>query len=90
MSEVNEKLYGTADACRMVGITLRQLDYWILIGIVTPYLERHGVKFFKRLCEQDIEILRQVKTLTDEGFLVSRALEKVKREHPDLFVGKSA
>jgi len=88
MSRLNTEIYGTAEVCRQVGISLRQLEYWILIGIVSPRLEQHGLKFFKRFNEQDIEILKQIKLLTDEGFLVSRALEKVRREHPDLFNGK--
>ncbi|MBI3811819.1 MAG: MerR family transcriptional regulator [Nitrospirae bacterium] len=85
MSRLNTEPFGTAEVCRQVGISLRQLEYWILIGIVTPCLEQHGLKFFKRFNELDIEILKQVRLLTDEGFLVSRALDKVRKEHPDLF-----
>lgn len=88
MPRMNTGLYGTAEVCRQVGITLRQLEYWILIGIVAPGLEQHGLKSFKRFTEQDIEVLKQVKLLTDEGFLVSRALEKVKKDHPALFQEK--
>ncbi len=89
MTVGNKAPYGTVEVCRKVGITLRQLEYWILIGIVTPHLEPHGLKYFKRFCEQEIEILKQVKLLTDEGFLVSRALEKVRKEHPNLFDGEN-
>lgn len=81
-----EDLCGSAEVCRRVGISLRQLEYWILIGIVRPRLEPHKSKYFKRFSEQEIEILKQIKRLTDEGFLVSRALAKVKKEHPHLFV----
>jgi DNA-binding transcriptional MerR regulator len=88
MSSLKTEQHGTAEVCRQVGISLRQLEYWILIGIVLPRLEPHGLKFFKRFNENDIEILKQVKLLTDEGFLVSRALEKVRKEHPDLFSDK--
>jgi len=88
MSRLITEPYGTAEVCRQVAISLRQLEYWILIGIVTPRLEQHGLKFFKKFTEQDVEILKQVKLLTDEGFMVSRALEKLKRDHPDLFNGK--
>jgi DNA-binding transcriptional MerR regulator len=88
MSRLNTEPYGTAEVCRQVGISLRQLEYWILIGIVIPRLEQHGLKFFKRFNESDVEILKQVKLLTDEGFLVSRALDKVRKEHPNLFSDK--
>ncbi|HET6464660.1 MAG TPA: MerR family transcriptional regulator [Nitrospiria bacterium] len=88
ISKLNAGFYSTTDVCREVGISSRQLEYWILIGIVSPRLEKHGIKFFKRFNIQDIEILKQIKLLTDEGFLVSRALEKVKREYPQLFNGR--
>lgn len=85
MSKLISGRYGTAQVCRQVGITSRQLEYWILIGIVSPRLEQHGLKYFKRFTETDVEVLKQVKLLTDEGFLVSRALEKVRKDRPDLF-----
>jgi DNA-binding transcriptional MerR regulator len=88
MSRLSSGRYGTTQVCRQVGITSRQLEYWILIGIVSPQLEQHGLKFFKRFTELDVEVLKQVKLLTDEGFLVSRALEKVRKDHPELFQEK--
>lgn len=83
--EIKKTYYGTTEVCRQVGLTSRQIEYWILIGIVNPRMERHGLKVFKRFSERDIEILKQVKALTDEGYLVSRALEKVKKDQPALF-----
>ena len=88
LSMINHKSHGTSDVCRQVGISLRQLEYWILIGIVIPGLEKHGLKSFKRFSERDIDILMKVKSLTDEGFMVSRALEKVKRDNPALFMNR--
>ena len=87
LSMINHN-HGTSDVCRQVGISLRQLEYWILIGIVIPGLEQHGLKSFKRFSDRDIDILMKVKSLTDEGFMVSRALEKVKRDHPALFMDR--
>ncbi len=71
--------YGTREVCGLVGISPRQLEYWVLIGVVTPIMENHGSKNFKRFTEEDIYILTKVKELTDDGFLVSRAAEKVKK-----------
>ena len=85
---INNNSHGTSEVCRHVGISLRQLEYWILIGIVIPGLEQHGLKSFKRFSDRDIDILMKVKLLTDEGFMVSRALEKVKRDYPALFMDR--
>lgn len=70
--------YGTKEVCALVGVSARQLEYWVLIGVVQPIMEPHGAKIFKKFTEQDLRILKEVKVLTDEGFLVSRAAQKVK------------
>ena len=90
MADVNTDQLGSAEVCKRVGISSRQLEYWILIGIVTPRQEPHGQKLFKRFTLNDIEILKEVKALTDVGFLVSRALEKVRKDHPELFTDVKA
>ncbi len=70
--------YGTKEVCSQVGLSARQLEYWVLIGVVSPLLERHGAKTFKKFSDYDVDVLRDVKILTDDGVLVSRAAEKVK------------
>jgi hypothetical protein len=52
----------------------------VLIGVVTPVTERHGTKLFRRFTDHEVRVLKRVKALTDEGFLVSRAAEKVRQE----------
>ena len=71
--------FGTKEICDLVGISARQLEYWVLIGVVTPMLERHGAKVFKKFSQKDVELLQRVKDLTDEGVLVSRAADKVRQ-----------
>jgi hypothetical protein len=51
-----------------------------LIGVVAPVTERHGTKQFRRFTEQDVRVLKRVKAMTDEGFLVSRAAEKIRQD----------
>ncbi|MEW6325633.1 MAG: MerR family transcriptional regulator [Nitrospirota bacterium] len=72
--------FGAKEICRQVGISHRQLDYWVLIGVVKPYLERHGAKLFRRFSRQDMHVLQRIKQLTDEGVVVSRAAERIHRE----------
>ena len=72
--------YGAKEVCQAVGISHRQLDYWVLIGVVTPYLERHGAKLFRRFSRRDVAVLQRIKQLIDEGVVVSRAAERVHRE----------
>jgi len=72
--------YGAKDVCKTVGISHRQLDYWVLIGVVSPHLERHGAKLFRRFSRHDVTVLLRIKQLIDEGVVVSRAAERVHRE----------
>jgi DNA-binding transcriptional MerR regulator len=71
-------MYGTKEVCDLVGVSARQLEYWVLIGVVHPMMEPHGSKVFKKFTERDVCILKEVKSLTDEGVLVSRAAQKVR------------
>lgn len=71
-------MYGTKEVCDMVGVSARQLEYWVLIGVVHPIMEPHGSKVFKKFTAKDVRILKEVKSLTDEGVLVSRAAQKVR------------
>jgi DNA-binding transcriptional MerR regulator len=75
-------VYGTKEVCDLVGVSARQLEYWVLIGVVYPIMEPHGTKTFKKFTEQDVRILKEVKSLTDEGVLVSRAAKKVRMKVP--------
>ena len=85
-----ENTYGPKAVCRSVGISQRQLGYWTLIGVIKPTKQPHGSKIFNRYTDQDLETLQKVKQLTEEGFFVSKAAEKVQKEtvqelahHPD-------
>lgn len=86
MSPLVDKItYGSSQVCRLIGLSYRQLEYWILIGVVCPIVDQRGAKTFKRFCEDDLWILQHVKELTDEGFMVSRAVEKIKKNYPERF-----
>lgn len=72
------KSFGPKEICRLLNLSHRQLDYWVLIGVVKPMLEPHGQKIFKRFTDQDLHFLKEVKALTDQGFIVSKAAQKVR------------
>jgi len=70
--------YRPKEVCRRLSLSYRQLEYWVLIGVVSPVFEAHGKKRFQKFSDADLEFLKAVKTLTDEGYLVSRAAEKIR------------
>lgn len=74
-----QKTYGPKAVCQSVGISQRQLGYWGMIGVIKPMKQMHGAKVFNRYTEEDVETLKKVKKLIEEGFFVSKAAEKINK-----------
>ncbi|NKE72526.1 MerR family transcriptional regulator [Candidatus Manganitrophus noduliformans] len=72
-----QKTYGPKAVCQSVGISQRQLGYWGMIGVIKPTKQMHGAKVFNRYTDEDVETLKKVKKLIEEGFFVSKAAEKI-------------
>ena len=73
-----KKTYSPKEVCRMAHISARQLGYWKLIGIIRPGQELHGSRLFYRYTERDLDLLKAVQKLTEQGYLVSKAADKIK------------
>ena len=61
---------------KQLDISVRQLYYWELKGVVQPHLITLGSREFKRYSKEDVEILKCVKDCLDEGYTLSKAMEK--------------
>jgi DNA-binding transcriptional MerR regulator len=71
-----ERGYSGSEACRIVGITYRQLDYWARTGLVSPSLRQARGSGTRRLYSyRDLVALRVVKRLLDAGL----TLPKIRR-----------
>ncbi|MBI3609297.1 MAG: MerR family transcriptional regulator [Nitrospirae bacterium] len=75
---MDKKTYGPKEICKLANISARQLGYWKLIGVVRPRQELHGSKIFHRYTEWDLDLLKAVQKLTEEGYRVSKAADKIK------------
>ncbi|MBV7363707.1 MerR family transcriptional regulator [Actinomycetaceae bacterium TAE3-ERU4] len=68
-------------ACRAVGITYRQLDYWSRSGLVEPSIrDAHGSGSQRLYSFRDILVLKIVKHLLDSGVSlqqIRRAIEEL-------------
>ena len=65
--------FSSSEVTRELNISLRQLYYWELKGIVQPKMVTMGSRSFKRYSLEDIEKLRRVKRLLDEGYTLAAA-----------------
>jgi DNA-binding transcriptional MerR regulator len=75
---MTKKTYSPKEVCNLAKISARQLGYWKLIGIVRPGQELHGTRLFYRYSESDLDLLIAVQKMTEQGYLVSKAADKIK------------
>jgi DNA-binding transcriptional MerR regulator len=70
------KVYNSKLASRIVGVSLRQIQYWDERGFIRPSVKLAEGRGTKRLYSfHDLVCLRVVKDLTDRGF----SLQKIRR-----------
>ncbi|CAN5517792.1 hypothetical protein BH24ACT26_BH24ACT26_07610 [soil metagenome] len=68
--------YRGPQACKIVGITYRQLDYWTRTGLMIPTLQQASGSGTQRLFSfNDLLQLKVIKSLTDAG----ASLQKVRQ-----------
>ena len=73
---MEEAGYRGPQACKIVGITYRQLDYWTRTGLVMPSVQEATGSGSQRLYSfNDLLQLKVVKSLTDAG----ASLQKVRQ-----------
>jgi DNA-binding transcriptional MerR regulator len=75
-NSVEEVGYRGPQACKIVGITYRQLDYWTRTGLIQPSIQAATGSGSQRLYSfNDLLQLKVVKSLTDAG----ASLQKVRQ-----------
>ena len=81
---MDEAGYRGPQACKIVGITYRQLDYWTRTGLVAPTVQTAKGSGTQRLYSfNDLLQLKVIKSLTDAGASlqkVRQALDYVKSD----------
>jgi DNA-binding transcriptional MerR regulator len=66
--------YGTIATAKTVGISLRQLYYWIrVLRVVRPRRRTHGRRRFQHFAARDLARLKAVKRLVDRGYTLRAA-----------------
>ncbi|RMF60094.1 MAG: MerR family transcriptional regulator [Calditrichaeota bacterium] len=73
----NSMWLSSSDVTRKLNISLRQLYYWELKGIVKPRMITMGSREFKRYSTHDFNILKQIKDYLDQGYTLSSAVQRV-------------
>ena len=75
---MSETGYRGPQACKIVGITYRQLDYWTRTGLVTPSLQAAQGSGTQRLYSfNDLLQLKVIKRLTDAGASLRKVRQSI-------------
>ena len=75
---MEDHYFSSSEVTRKLDISLRQLYYWELKGIVKPNLITLGSREFKRYSHDDFDTLKKVKRFLDQGFTLTSAVQKVR------------
>jgi len=51
------------EACRLAGVSYRQADYWVRLGLIEPMVQATGSGSRRRFCLEDVVALRVVHLL---------------------------
>jgi len=76
IESTNGVTFGSKDVLAETGISLRQLYYWELKGIIDPIVVRRKSREFKRYTQEHINRLKTVKELVDQGWTLTAAIAK--------------
>lgn len=82
---MDEQGYRGPHACKIVGITYRQLDYWTRTGLVTPSVHAATGSGSQRLYSfNDLLQLKVVKQLVDAGASLQKVRQAIDYVRTDL------
>ena len=66
--------YSSQEACRLVGITYRQLDYWLRVGIIVPEcVSTPGSGGRRRFTNKEVRRLKEVVTRVADAHATLRS-----------------
>lgn len=86
MAEATEVGYRGPQACKIVGISYRQLDYWTRTDLVQPSIQPAQGSGTQRLYSfNDLLQLKLIKSLTDAGASLQKVRQAIEyvRDHVD-------
>jgi len=71
----------SSEVTRKLNISLRQLYYWELKGIIKPRMVTMGSREFKRYSNNDLAVLSLIKDFLDDGYTLNSAVQRAQTEH---------
>jgi DNA-binding transcriptional MerR regulator len=81
MNNDQQKTYGIGEAARICGVTIKQIRHWELKNHI-PILKRVicGKRSYRQFSEEDLDIIKKIKSYLDEGYTLPVAARKASQE----------
>ena len=74
----HKPLYGSVAAAMELGISLRQLYYWVeVLHAVRPENHQHGMRIFRRFTAHDMTRLGAIKRFVERGYTLRASIRLV-------------
>ncbi|MBM9606728.1 MerR family transcriptional regulator [Desulfopila inferna] len=73
---MNNKAVGIDEIAKVNGVSEKQLRYWQEAGYINPDTVVCSEKTYRRYCKSDVALVKEIKRLLDEGYTLSRAVQK--------------
>ena len=81
MGQGDRDQYGSIEAAKILGISLRQLYHWVDdLRVVEPDVEQHGIRAFRRYSPDHINRLSRMRDLVKWGYNLQAAAGFVRRD----------
>ena len=72
-----QAIYGAVGVAKELGISLRQLNYWVdVLKAVRPAVRQHGSRAFRRFTASDLGRLKTVRRFVDQGYTLRAAIKR--------------
>jgi len=72
--------FGIGDTARMAGVSQKQLRHWEGLYIPQPERVVYGMRAYRRYSQEQVNLVRRIKTFLDQGFTLKTASEKARSE----------
>ena len=75
---MEQNTVGIGQTSQETGVSERMLRHWQSVGYINPEIVVCGDRNYRRYTSQDIQLIKTIKELKDEGFTLNAAVKQAK------------
>lgn len=78
-----EETFGIGEVSKRTGVSERKLRYWEANQYISPQTVICGLRCYRRFTEADIQLIKEIRHLIEEGWTLKSASERAKKQQGD-------